>query len=447
MYSALKTFLLSASCLLLFACSLPQVTTDQEVPIDKPTPPLVEDNFSLRDKDWVEEVNFLKNTLYTKHPRPFYATSKEILNVYFDSLIYRLPQLSDKEIIFGMQEIVALLEDAHTDIELRPSTDLCPTFILKKFQNKFYAVSSSKSILNGEAALFQQLVRINGVDIGYIEKKLQKLISEDASPYGSYWWLQRYLMSTELLAYIGVPNTQEQLVYTFIDKEGVSFEIDANNRDPNIPLETEEEWRAVYATHLAQLTQNYFYEYRKDKNILYLSYLSCAEDSQYPFSDFVTEVFTLHSKLNDVKMVIDLRNNGGGYSEVALPLYEELKKHPQLLNEKGNLYVLINGGVYSSGTWCAYQLSLLGDGITFVGSPTGGDIFGFGNVEVVTLPKSGLTLNVGTQITNDFNVKVKRENGMIPKYINAVLPDVYIDDTIEAYQAGRDLAMEWIEKQ
>jgi C-terminal processing protease CtpA/Prc len=89
-------------------------------------------------------------------------------------------------------------------------------------------------------------------------------------------------------------------------------------------------------------------------------------------------------------VVIDLRGNSGGDSEIIKPLIQALKKHPSL-SDKGHLYVLIGGHTFSSGADGALYLRNHLNAI-LVGKPTGGKPNSYGEIKGIKLPNSQLVV-------------------------------------------------------
>lgn len=103
---------------------------------------------------------------------------------------------------------------------------------------------------------------------------------------------------------------------------------------------------------------------------------------------------------------------------------------------KGKIYVLINGGSFSSTSLLAGSLQSIGKAV-FIGEETGGgrNRWTAGYFKNEELPVSKLTLKYGIipfEFTNQSEV-----NG------RGVMPDVAIKYTIEDYLAKKDLELEW----
>ncbi|MGV2948095.1 hypothetical protein, partial [Acinetobacter sp. AGC35] len=89
------------------------------------------------------------------------------------------------------------------------------------------------------------------------------------------------------------------------------------------------------------------------------------------------------------KIIIDLRNNRGGYSEVIRPLIDELAALPKIQN---HIIVLI--GRYSASSAMANAIDLrLSLHAVLMGEAVNGDPNKSGDMLSFELPESGLTVN------------------------------------------------------
>jgi len=175
---------------------------------------------------------------------------------------------------------------------------------------------------------------------------------------------------------------------------------------------------------LRNRTRYYWYEYLPGAELVYVAYNSCRDDPALPFATFVQQL-TDFVQANGVKgLIVDLRNNYGGNSEVIAPLYRLIGYFPDSVSA---VSVLIGQGTFSSGMFDAIVLA---DryGLTLIGEPTGGKPNGYGNVAYFRLPNSGLTVNYSTKQI------VQRPND----YSDSVAPDIPVAISPADYFARHD---------
>ena len=152
---------------------------------------------------------------------------------------------------------------------------------------------------------------------------------------------------------------------------------------------------------------------------------NCENDPKRHFGDFTSHLFADADAQTVKRVVIGLRNNGGGNERVIGPLKSGLAERRKSV---GPIYVLIGPGTFSSAVINAQQLhSSLS--ATLVGENSGGRPGGYGEVSRVTLPKS---TRVGQFTT-------KRWDTTGPK---TLMPEVLAPINIADFLAGRDPALD-----
>jgi len=152
----------------------------------------------------------------------------------------------------------------------------------------------------------------------------------------------------------------------------------------------------------------------------------------YRFRDglFITNV-TEDRKIDQTpgaRLVVDLRNNGGGDSGIFEPLLNGLKARPAF-RQKGALFVVIGRQTFSSAVLNAVELKR-DTAAVFVGEPTGGKPNHFGEVRTVKLPGTGLDLSYSTKYFKESSVDTP-----------SLDPDLRVDLTIADLRAKRDPVM------
>jgi hypothetical protein len=182
-----------------------------------------------------------------------------------------------------------------------------------------------------------------------------------------------------------------------------------------------------------QPSRIYRYEVLPDAKALYIRYSRCADDPELPFAAFVRDMFAAVDRDPAAvsRVVIDLRTNGGGNSQIIDPLIAGLRKRPGL-SARGRLYVLVSPATFSSGLLAAITLKRDLKAI-LVGQPPGEKPNSYGEVRQLTLPRSGLVVQYST--------KYFRLAGNAAD-VAAYDPDIQVVRTIADLLTGRDAALE-----
>jgi len=131
------------------------------------------------------------------------------------------------------------------------------------------------------------------------------------------------------------------------------------------------------------------------------------------------------------KLIIDLRDNGGGNYTLARDyLIYPIWRLPDI-NREGGLFVLIGRKTFSAGMVTATDFRRETEAI-LVGEPTGANPVGCQELGTLTLPRSGIPAHYATR-------RYRFSDAELP----AVFPDQRIDPDWNSEQAGHDPVVEW----
>jgi hypothetical protein len=132
------------------------------------------------------------------------------------------------------------------------------------------------------------------------------------------------------------------------------------------------------------------------------------------------------------RLVIDMRQNGGGdFTLVRQHLLPGLKQRPDI-NKKGHLFVLVGRDTFSAAMSNATDFRKETKAI-LIGEPIGERPNSYQENRQLVLPNSQLTVSYSTEYYK-----------FLDEDVLAVIPDKRIDPDWPSYKAGRDLVMEWI---
>jgi C-terminal processing protease CtpA/Prc len=267
------------------------------------------------------------------------------------------------------------------------------------------------------------------------EKTPEQILSELA-PYISHEnqvWLRAnapgMLRPGAVLQHLGVMAPDGQVILRLQKPGGAEFSLPVRPGDPRTKMVSLTEALNVptplFRTHPKQY---YWHQYLEDSNTLYVQYNVCANDPKLRFSDFADKVLADADSHKVTRVVIDMRQNGGGDSRVIRPLKNGLE---QRLAKVGRVFVLIGPGTFSSGTDNAVELHR-NLHATLIGEPTGGMPSSYGEVKYIDLPNSKLRV----QYTSKWFGSRKDSEP------DSLAPDVLAPRKLEDTLLGRDSALE-----
>lgn len=369
---------------------------------------------------------FIKET----HPNPFTIMSETEFDAAIAELEEKWDSLPEDEAYYSLQAIVAGLGDAHTSIAF-PAALAQPLLPMKLVCYDGHWVILAVSDLYPELA-GKELVAINGVEIGEIRDCLSTIISHETEQWVNQQCCS-YFLILHNLQYAGVTDRLDTVFITVRDY--LTGEESTVAMDPLTESISDPEAISIYSPLAPTLKEDH-YNYGAtllDDDMLYIQYNVCYEDPDLSMQDFADSLEEQYLADPPHKIVVDLRYNGGGLSNVIDPLLDTLD---QFVAEGCQLYGLIGPGSFSSGRMNAVDLKL--HGALLVGEPVG-NLFAFGNITTYSLP-DGNTLVCSTSDMTD----TSRWPQAAYATDGLVLPDVEVVQTVPDFLNGIDSALEYV---
>ncbi|WP_293313816.1 S41 family peptidase [Pedobacter sp. UBA5917] len=425
--------------------------------------------------DLKKDIDLVQTTLEKEHPNLYLYISKKKLDYKFDSLRKTIDKpITPIALYVKLLSVMSTIGDGHLRVELDYSK-LTPQDIafLKKpsLQHPIYQFGyhvngkrlfiARNSTADSTIKKGTEIISINEVPATRLIDSLYSYITSDG--YNTTY--KRYLMNNaDLFA--------ERYRFLFPEKGPLNILLNSSGNSRKIKLEARlEKGFDSIGIKLPPTT-----EYRTltaDQNVAYLKLRTFGNEPNFVGYEGIFADIEKHKPKN---LVIDLRGNTGGeliwaariYSHLLdMPRYffklpDEIRQQKKLYNDpkirnwvdnkpiseyqmiqpysftfKGKIYVLIDGGTFSSSSILAANLKNLKN-VTLVGEETGGskNIVTAGAHKNITLPQSKLLLKYG----------------YVPAYYGditnidgrGVMPDVPITYQIEDYLAGKDLELDWV---
>lgn len=378
-----------------------------------------------RNSRWVNDINYLEKALPKLHKNLYFHMPEAKFMGQLDDLKRNVSRYTDEYIQIKLSVILAGIGDTHTGSNIGSET-MYPVE-MHWFDEGIYITNTAKGYENLCDA---QIVTLNGRKIEEAANKLRPLF-EGANESWFKTQVVYYLQIPGVIRYFGLSSTDEIDMglklkngdIKSVKLKPISYKdyVEADKRKKIVPL------------YLSHLDKNYWYEYLRDNRILYVNYSSCSQMRDKPFEIFDKELWRSVKENKVDRLVLDIRENRGGKSDILDPFIKKLKKSE--FNQQGRLYVIIGKDTYSSAILNAVSLRK-DTKAYFVGEDTGGEPNHYGDVIKFKLPNSQLTIRCSTKYFHDMD-----GTG------NTLKPDKVIKETFKDYQNGTDPVMEWITKQ
>jgi hypothetical protein len=388
-------------------------------------PTLINPSSALTLAQWHEDLSFLAKQLTTLHPDAYANTPKSKFDAAVHELDAKLDHLNPDEIYVGFDQIANLIGDGHTYVDFPPDRANLPLDI-----TRFGAEERIDAVAAGyERALGARIVAISSTPL-----TRAKELAETVTPIGETDALRSlradvFLSTGMMLHGLDITPARDAATFVLADDSGKQFSVEFKQHAPG----ADAHW--VYAASPLPLSEksvdsNAPCTYLSPQRTLYCNIkmvLKLEKPSQ--------QMLHMIAKEHPDKVIIDLRQNGGGDYNLGLQYLVRPLQQDKSVNRKGHLFVLIGPDTFSAAMSNASQFRTMTNAV-LVGDPIGERPNTFQEPREVTLPNSRLVVRYSTRF-------YKFATG--PE--NIIRPDKQIEQSWTDYKAGRDDALEWILEQ
>ena len=381
---------------------------------------------------WQADLEFLADRMARQHPNVFRRVKKEDFEAEVKSLNGRIPSLTEDEIIVGLMKVVARVRDGHTGL-----------YPLAYFRSGIYPL---RFYLFSDGLFVQKASPEYAGIVGAKVIRIGNMSAEDALNLTGTLAFSDNGMGVKDLAptFLSVPELLSGLKITS-DKQSLKLVVETGGKERTVQikpafslhqlLQAPADWidaaaasnRPLYLKHPDDI---YWFEYQKDRKLLYVQHNEIGNKPDEPVAAFYKRV-TEFAAANPVeKIVIDLRNNGGGNNGLNRPVVIGLVKSK--LDERGRLFVITGRRTFSAAQNFVNELEKYSNAI-FVGEPTAGHPNHYGDNRPITLPNSKLEVRVSTLYWQDMDPRDNRP---------WTAPEIAAEVSSADYRDGRDPALQ-----
>ena len=381
-----------------------------------------------------EDLDTLYEILKESHPNLFANTSEEAFLAKKAEIESRLASMDDATFALDLQSLVAMVGDSHTAINISSvlsSGNLFPVSI--RWFDGAWVVSG---LPEGEAAYLGWTIEtLNDQTMEQVCEKLGNLLSSD-NPIKLRRQVRQCIASAEVLAYTGVVDAGEDLRLGLAGPDGEQAEVVL----PPLSAADTAAWpQIVQLSSLRQETpataaQDRYYFSLDLGGAYYIQFNTCQEDPELPMDTFAAQVAKDLAAKDYERVLIDLRNNGGGSDGVLVPILMLLA--PMVRSGAVEVWGLVGETTFSSAAINAMEIREMGGYLA--GEATSGSVDHFGSVSAFRLPNTGIQVQFSTKyITLADYLECAWGLG-----VTAIQPDWEVPQTLEDYLAGRDTVVD-----
>jgi hypothetical protein len=337
----------------------------------------------------------------------------------------QIPQLSDDEIALSLMRLVASAHVAHNEVFLpEGGCTACLPLGFTWYSDGLAVTSAAPEYAN---ALGARVVKIGDETPEQLLEKLAPYIAHENDVRLRHA-ATGYLRIKAVLGHFELLSPDGRLPLTLQKTGQQPYSVTVAFAGPQSKLEGISEAlhlrTPLFASHPGVY---YWYQYLADSQTLYIQYNRCENDPRQPFAEFARQALAETDAHPVRRVVIDLRQNGGGNSRILGPLRSGLAERAKSV---GHFYVLIGPRTFSSALDNALELRQSLQAM-LVGEPTGGSPNGYGETKEFVLPNSKLTVQ--------YTTKYFGRKDAAP---SSLQPQVLVLRTFADVLAGRDPALE-----
>lgn len=381
-----------------------------------------EDKLSLAAQQWREDLAYFAKELPKRHPDAFANIPKDKFETAVAELNEKIDHLNSDEIYVGLDRLAIMIGDAHTYVEFPRDNANLPLDI-RRFGNETRVVIVAPGY---EQALGARVIAIQSVPLAQARELAATVtpVAETASLKQAR--IDGFLTTGMALHGLGIVPDRNVARYTLARDDGKQFVVDFK------ALSAGEEPKWVHVAAQLPLSEQHVNgsavcAYIREARTLYCN-VRWIRDLAGP----AKEMFGTLRREHPDKLVIDLRQNGGGDYNVGLKhLIEPLRKEKDI-NRKGHLFVLIGPNTFSAAMSNAAQFRSMTEA-TLVGQSIGERPNSYQEVKQFTLPNSHFIVHYST-----------RYYKFVEGPENVIAPDQEIIPTWEEYKSGHDPVLEWV---
>lgn len=375
---------------------------------------------------WLQDLDAYKSGLEQKHINLYNKISEAEFDSELDLIKSSIDNKTDFQAVMDLMRLTRKIGDGHTAISLSNLETHNFPFEIQQFDNDWRIVKIAKPYRH---LMGTQLIAVDDTPISIATQKVGEVAQFVENPHSKMIRTAQYLPISEILFELKLIKEKDKASFTFKnDDETVFTETLAISDESG---EYEELTISVPEIKKPAETSNDGFWYAKISGTdgLYIHFESypAFEEMMQIAEEMVGYIF----QNNIRKLVIDLRNNGGGDLYVGLVLANALNLADPVDWQSG-VYVLADKVTFSA---AASNTALFRELLNakIVGEPTGSNPTGFQDMDAFELPNSKLVVCYSKRF---FRIQEEFSEG--------VQPDLPLQYEWESFSRGEDNMLRWM---
>lgn len=387
-----------------------------------------------RQERLAADIDYLVTQMGSIHPDLFHGVSKPAFDAAVGDLESRLPTLSDDEILVGIMHLVAMISshgrDGHMGVWPPDNPETVHRFPIRlwEFPDGLFVTAARQP---NQGLPGSRIVSVDGLPVEDVLRRLDPVVPRDNT---SNLRAARtvFLTSAEVLTGLGIAADPLAMTLEVETPDGARRSVTVDAVDAAVYADWVGGWELVLPKRpgllfLRDTSAASWLEYLRRQRTLYVQYNVVDEHS----TELVSRIRpALHDHRVD-RLVLDLRNNGGGEAGGYRDLLRFLERPD--FDRPGRLYVLIGRLTFSAGASLTVLLQKEVPNASFVGEASGGAPDFWADPAMVTLPHSNLVALVPDRYFGIGGPSDRR---------STVEPDIPVTFPSSDYFSGHDPVLE-----
>lgn len=384
----------------------------------------------LSAKQRLEDLDFLYETVLVEHHPDVFANTPEGEFLALKTEIEgRLETESDAEFLLDLMRLTALVGDSHTSIAIGGAADFraYPFAMVRRGESWYLSAAAPED----ENLLCQEIMGLAGKPVKDVIGAFGTVFASD-NPVHLRRSFRQACNVADIYEYLGLVEAGEPLTVTL--KNGKTLSLKPMGLEAMNELEAVRISDRIQGAPETAAADAYYFAKPLTDSVYYIQYNICREAEDLSMEDFAAAVEQDLNAGNYNRVLLDLRNNGGGSDGVIWPLFETLRR---AMDSGVKLVGLIGEATFSSALINAVEIQEMGG--VLAGEPAGGSVCHFGAVQTFSLPNSTVRGQLSSKYL-DLNTLLDAAAG---RGVVALEPDVLVYQTLEDTLAGKDTLAEW----
>ncbi len=354
-----------------------------------------------RTEAWREDLHFLANRMVRIHPNLFHSLSPRAFEEAVHHIEAHIPGWTDEEIVVALIKLVARPSyvggrDGHLFLPLHQAATGFRILPLRlyQFSDGWFIIDARET---HEALIGTRLTHVDDTAIDEVVQRVEPLVARDnASTVKAR--IAEYCLSPELLRTLGIVE----------QTDSVRFTVDSSDKEsPDKAGQTNHSFsKALHPITWAEYDawqqpahepESFALRYLENPQTLLVEYNAVRDRTRSgeTMQQFCRRLASFVSTHTVKRVVVDLRENGGGNNATYRPLLALLRRN-KLINQPGKLFLITGRKTFSAAGNFVAEVDRDTSAL-IAGEPMGGGINQYGDSLSVMLPNSGLVAKIASR--------------------------------------------------